>query len=111
MMTELVYDWIIREVGEHLGQSVTQPLAVLDIADWEQLCSLVEAGWTVPQLLARKTGAYRGLDWRRMVNDDPYLPHETRPSVVAQQADRAFRDAVARLGFQAPAERVFEARR
>lgn len=42
-----------------------------------------------------------------MVKDDPYLPHETRPSVVAQQADRASREAVARLGFQALAERGF----
>jgi hypothetical protein len=111
VMTELVYDWIIREVGDHLRQSVPQPLAVLDIADWEQLCGLVEVGWTVPRLLARKAGAYLGLDWRRMVKDDPYLPHETRPSVVAQQADRAFREAVARLGFQALAERGFEAGR
>jgi hypothetical protein len=111
LMTELVYEWIIREVGDHLGQSSTQPLTVLDIADWEQLCGLVEAGWTVPALLTRKTGAYRALDWRRMVKDDPYLPHETRPSVVAQQADRAFRDAVARLGFEALAERGFEAGR
>jgi hypothetical protein len=111
LMTELVYEWIIREVGDHLGQPVTQPLTVLDIADWEQLCGLVEAGWTVPRLLTRKVGAYRGLDWRRMVKDDPHLPHETRPSVVAQEADRAFREAVARLGFQALAERGFEAGR
>jgi hypothetical protein len=111
LMTELVYDWIIREVGDHLAQPVTQALTVLDIADWEQLCGLVEAGWTVPRLLTRKVGAYRGLDWRRMVNDDPHLPHEARPSVVAQQADRAFREAVARLGFQALAERGFEAGR
>jgi hypothetical protein len=111
LMTELVYEWIIREVGDHLGQPATQPLTVLDIADWEQLCGLVEAGWTVPRLLTRKAGAYRGLDWRRMVRDDPHLPHETRPSVVAQQADRAFREAVARLGFQALAERGFEAGR
>jgi hypothetical protein len=111
LMTELVYEWIIREIGKHLRQPATQPLTVLDIADWEQLCGLVEVGWTVPRLLARKVGAYRGLDWRRMVKDDPYLPHETRPSVVAQQADRAFRDAVARLGFQALAERGFGAGR
>lgn len=60
LMTELVYEWIICEVGDHLGQLVTQPLAVLDIADWEQLCGLVEVGWTVPRLLARKAGSYRG---------------------------------------------------
>ncbi len=107
VMTEHVYDWIIREVGDHLRQPGTRALTVLDMADWEQVCGLVEAGWTVPRLLGRKTGAFRCLDLRRMVKDDPYLPDETRPSMVAQQADRSFREAVARLGFQDLAERGF----
>ena len=69
------------------------------MADWEQLCGLVEAGRSVPELLARKMGGYQRLDWRRMVYDDPFLPSDARASAVVEKADAAFRSMVEGFGF------------
>jgi hypothetical protein len=99
LMAEMVYDWIVEEIGDHLQQPTVQPLTILDMADWEQLCGLLEAGWSAPELLERKTGAYRRLDWRRMVFDDPFLPSDARASAVVQKADAAFRRMVEGFGW------------
>jgi hypothetical protein len=91
LMAEQVYDWILAEVGDHLRQPTVQPLTILDMSDWEQLCGLLEADWSAPALLERKTGAYRRLDWRRMVFDDPFLPNDARASAVVEEAHSSFR--------------------
>jgi hypothetical protein len=97
----MVYDWIAQELGVHLQQPTIQPLTVLDIADWEQLCGLLERGWSAIDLLERKTGGYRRLDWRRMVFDDPHLPNDARASAVVEGADVAFRQMIERFGWDA----------
>jgi hypothetical protein len=99
LMAEMVYDWIVDEIGDHLRQPFVQPLTVIDMADWEQLCGLVETGWSVPDLLERKTGGYRRLDWRRMVADDPFLPAEARALAVVEKADTAFRRMIEGFGW------------
>jgi hypothetical protein len=65
-MAEKVYDWIVEESGDHLQQATAQSLTILDMADWEQLRGLLEAGWSAPQLLARnvvRTAASIGAVW------------------------------------------------
>ena len=78
--------------------SALHPIA-LELMDGLQLCGLAETVWSVPQLLERKIGAYRRLDWRRMVQDDPYIDHKVRPSFVVKQADVSFQEMLQRLGF------------
>lgn len=99
LMAEMIYDWIVEEIGDHLQQATVQPLTILDMADWEQLCGLLEAGRWAPDLLERKTGGYRRLDWRRMVSDDPFLPSDARGSAVVQRADAAFRQMIESFGW------------
>jgi hypothetical protein len=99
LMAEMVYDWLVEEIGDHLKQPTVQPLTIIDMADWEQLCGLIEAGWSVPDLLARKVGGYRRLDWRRMVIDDPFLPNDARASAVVEKADAAFRGMIEGFGW------------
>ena len=99
LMTEMLYDWIVEEIGDHLHQPSVEPLTVLDMTDWEQFCGLVEAGRTAPDLLERKTGAYRRLDWRRMVYDDPFLPSDARASAVVQKGDASFRRMIKDFGW------------
>lgn len=99
LMAEMVYDWIIEQIGDHLHQATVQPLTVIDMADWEQLCGLLEGGRAAPDLLVRKTGGYRRLDWRRMVADDPFLPSDARASAVVEKADAAFRRMLEGFGW------------
>jgi hypothetical protein len=101
LMAEPVYDWIIDAVGDHLRQATVQPLTIIDMADWEQLCGQLEAGRAAPDLLERKTGAYRRLDWRRMVYEDPFLSGETRTSALVQRANASFRRMIEDFGWDA----------
>jgi hypothetical protein len=101
LMAEMLYRWIVAEIGDHLGQASVQPLSILDMTDWEQFCGLLEAGRSAPDLLERKTGAYRELDWRRMVYDDPFLPSDARASAVVQKGDASFRRMIEDFGWDA----------
>lgn len=101
LMAEMVYDWIVQEIGVHLQQPTVQPLTILDMSDWEQFCGLVEAGLSAPDLLERKTGAYRRLDWRRMVIEDPFLPNDARASAVVRRSDASFKELVEGFGWDA----------
>lgn len=99
LMAEMLHEWIVEEIGDHLRQPTVQPLTILDMTDWEQLCGLLETGQSAPDLLERKTGAYRGLDWRRMVHDDPFLPSDARASAVVEKGDASFRRMIEDFGW------------
>jgi hypothetical protein len=99
LMAEMLYDWIVDEIGDHLRQPTVQPLTILAMADWEQLCGLLEDGQSALDLLERKTAAYRRLDWRRMVCDDAFLPSNTRASALVQKADTSFRRMIEHFGW------------
>jgi hypothetical protein len=98
LMTEVLSDEIDARMEGAFEQARVQPLTILDLADLEQLVGLVEAGWAIPDLLARKTGAYRRLDWRRMVADDPALP-DARGSHVVERWYDAWRAMIVDFGW------------
>jgi hypothetical protein len=69
---------------------------------------LRKRGHSIPDLLSRKAGGYRGLDWRRLVNDDPYLPSDVRFSGVTRRSDLLFIRAAEDYGWD-PAQFSSEA--
>lgn len=81
-----------------LRQAPVQPLSVFDLHDLELLCSFIEAGHSLPDLLRRKTGGpYRELDWRRVVSDDPHLRADKPFSGVDARSNRAWRQVAVDL--------------
>lgn len=99
LMSEPLHAYLHQQIGDALQQPRVHGLTVMDLADLEQMCALVEAGHSIPDLLARKAGGYRGLDWRRMVNEDPYLPAEVRFSGMERRSDALWMNAVEDYGW------------
>jgi len=99
LIAEPVYDWLMDELGDNLKQPRVQALTVLDITDFEQFCGLIEAGHAAPDLLTRKTQGYLRLNWRRMVNDDPYLPSDARAEGSINRMNQAFARLIEDFGW------------
>ena len=108
LLTEILSDEIDSSLADSFKQAKVQPLTIMDLADLEQLAGLVEAGKSIPDLLARKIGVYRRLDWRRMVADDPSLP-QTRPSHAVDRWYDAWREMI--VGFGWDPQRLDDERR
>ena len=70
--------------------------------------ALVEAGHSIPTCSPARRAVYRGLDWRRMVNEDPYLPSEGRFSGVARRSEQLWMRAAEDYGWD-PAQFSSEA--
>lgn len=94
LMNEALANRIRDDLGDHLRQPRVQYLTILDLADVEQLCALVERGHSVAEVLGRKLGGYAKLDFRRMVHDDPHLDHTARSA----GSERRIRNAFAMVG-------------
>jgi hypothetical protein len=101
LMNEALANRIRDELGEHLRQRRVQYLTVLDLADVEQLCALVEQGNSVAEILRRKVGGYAELDFRRMVHDDPHLDHTARSAGSERRIRKAFAMVGGRFGLDA----------
>jgi hypothetical protein len=98
LMNEALANRIREDLRDHLRQPRVQYLTVLDLADLEQLCALVERGHSVAGILERKLGGYAELDFRRMVHDDPHLDHEARSAGSKRRIGEAFATVAERLG-------------
>jgi hypothetical protein len=86
--TPMLWDYLRLALPEAFKQPPTRPLTLLDPDEYEILCGLVEDGTTLPDILRRKTaGAYRDLDLKAWLADDPQAPKMKRP---LSSLDRAF---------------------
>ena len=101
LMNEALANRIRDDLGDHLHQPRVQYLTILDLADLEQLCALVEQGHSVAEVLRRKTGGYAELDFRRLVHDDPHLDPTARSSGSERRIRNAFAIVAERFGWDA----------
>lgn len=99
LMNEALANSIRDALGEHLRQPGVQYLTILDLADVEQLCGLVERGHSVAEILRRKLGGYAELDFGRMVHDDPHLDHTARSAGSERRIRKAFAMVAERFGW------------
>lgn len=99
LMNEALANRIRDELGDHLRQPRVQYPTVLDLADVEQLCALVEQGHSVAEILRHKIGGYAELDFRRMVYDDPYFDHTARSAGSQRRIRAAFAMVGERFGW------------
>jgi hypothetical protein len=89
VQTPLLWDYI-RSSGDPDKTRVlyedarVQPLTLMDAEDFEQLCGLIEAGTTAPQILAMKTQEqWRERDFAIWLKQDPDAPSDrVRASLV-----------------------------
>jgi hypothetical protein len=99
LMNEALANRIRDDLGQHLRQPRVQYLTILDLADVEQLCALVEQGHSVAEVLRHKLGGYAELDFRRMVHDDPHFDHCARSAGSEQRIRNAFAMVGERFGW------------
>lgn len=88
MQTELLWDKIDERMPDTLRGARVQPLAVLDVGDFELLLGLVADGHALPTLLNRKSqGPYRRLELSRLVVDELHIqpPLTARPPVISER--------------------------
>jgi len=97
----LVWTVIREQTAGSLSQAKVQPLTLLDLEDVEHLLGFVEAGRSLPDVLARKTAdPYRDLELAVWVRHDPAAPRElTRPGLVEDLWERVTDQASAMLDF------------
>lgn len=89
--TEELWQFIAEKAVEDeralLDQAKVQPLTLLGVDDYDQLCGLIEAGHSPPDLLAAKTQpAYRYLELAVWLNHDPSAPIVDRPPKMVDDA-------------------------
>lgn len=75
------------ETTQALAKARVQPLQLLDIADYERMLGIVEAGTSLPWMLARKAaGAFRERDYAAWLHRDSTAPpDESRLSVLEER--------------------------
>lgn len=97
---EILWDYMDEHSAQLRSTARVQPLTLLDLADLELLAGLVEHGHTVVELLDRKTeGPYARIDFRRFVNDDPFLPNSSRARRTVERWHTAMDRCAKLLGF------------
>ena len=77
------------ETTQALAKTRVQPLQLLDISDYEKLLGIVEAGTSLPWMLARKAaGAFRERDYAVWLHGDSAAPSdESRLNVLGERWD------------------------
>ena len=82
-----VRESIKNDTTSTLATARVQPLQLLDIADYEKLLGIVEAGMSLPEMLARKaTGPFRERDFAAWLHGDSAAPSDaSRPSVLEKR--------------------------
>lgn len=93
--TDELWQFIADRGGTYLQQAKAEPLTLLDVEDYDQLCALVERGHALHELLAAKTRpAYRHLELAVWAENDPSAPKIERPPKIVENA---FQRAMNRL--------------
>jgi len=91
MQTAPVWKYVRESIKDDttsaLATARVQPLQLLDIADYERLLGIVEAGASLPDMLARKAaGPFRERDLAAWLYDDSAAPSDgSRPSVLEKR--------------------------
>jgi hypothetical protein len=88
--TDELWTFIDRESGGRLDQPKVQPLTLLDVEDYDQLCALIEDGHSLYHLLDRKLQpAFRRRELAVWLDHDPGAPGQTQPpNMVKATFDR-----------------------
>jgi hypothetical protein len=86
LQNDLLWQEIKNRLPEVLGRARMQQLTLLDLPDVELLGALVEQGFGLCELLARKArGPYAEMDLRRFVHDSADIPHRVRLATVEER--------------------------
>ncbi len=91
MQTAPVWKYVRESIKDDttstLATARVQPLQLLDIADYEKLLGIVEAGTSLPDMLVRKaTGPFRERDFAAWLHGDSAAPSDaSRPSVLEKR--------------------------
>ncbi|HXE45705.1 MAG TPA: hypothetical protein VN635_10955 [Conexibacter sp.] len=105
MQTTNLWDYVRRSMDDTkaapLSQSRVQPLQLMDIEDYEKLMGLVEAGESLPAMLAHKiNGPYRERDFAAWLHS-PGAPSDQARLTVLKQRWQEMADRVTLLSDQA----------
>jgi len=101
-LTSLLWEYIHKELPLALKQQKVQPLTILDLEGLEVLCALVEQGYALHDLLARKTRPeFRYQEAATWLIQDPESPGSEigRPSNLCKTFNDAVDRAVALMQF------------
>jgi hypothetical protein len=107
LQNDLLWQEIKSRLPEGLGRARVQQLTLLDLPDVELLGALVEQGFGLCDLLARKArGPYAEIDLRRFVYDSANIPHRVRLSTVEERWIQTMVRVTELLGFDADEEMI-----
>lgn len=95
MQTPPLWNFLLEKLPNAFQRPGVRPLTLVDPEEYEVLCGLVECGHPLPDLLAQKTTeAYRYLDLKAWLADDPQAPRLKRR---ASKIERSFAEATQRI--------------
>jgi hypothetical protein len=100
----ILWEYIDQRTLGALSQARVKPLTLLDPEEYELLCGLVQAGHSLPELLAAKTSPlYARADFAYWLTRDPQAPKggPHRAKLVEDSFARATSIAVAGIDFTA----------
>jgi hypothetical protein len=107
LQNDLLWQEIRARMPEGLTRPRVQHLTLLDLPDLEQLAALVERGFGLSDLLARKVASpYAEMDLRRFVYDTPDIPHKVRLATVEERWIQTMVRVVELLGLDADEEKI-----
>jgi hypothetical protein len=97
----LIWGYLNAATEGRLAQTVTQPVTLLDLEDYEQLCGLIEGGHSIVSILERKTQLpYRDLEFAIWLTRDANAPGQApRPSMVEAAWERSVTRASEMIDF------------
>lgn len=106
MQTQPVWTYVREhvkpETTEALAKARVQPLQLLDISDYEKLLGIVEAGTSMPTMLARKAaGPFRERDYAAWLHGDSAAPSDESRLKVLEERWEAMSIAVQRTNERA----------
>ncbi len=104
-------DLLWQEIKGRMPEGLTRPrvrhLTLLDLPDVEQLAALVEHGFGLRDLLARKSASpYAEMDLRRFVYDTADIPHKVRLATVEERWIQTMVRVVELVGLDADEETI-----
>jgi len=107
LQNDLLWQEISARMPEGLTRPRVQHLTLLDLPDVEQLAALVERGFGLRDLLARKAASpYAEMDLRRFVYDTPAIPHKVRLATVEERWIQTMVRVAELLGIDADEETI-----
>lgn len=107
LQNDLLWREVKSRLPEGLGRARVRQLTLLDLPGVELLSALVEQGFGLCDLLARKAGSpYAEMDLRRFVHDSPDIPHRVRLSTVEERWIQTMVRVTHLVGFDADEETI-----